>query len=249
MALSLTNILPDVKLCVLLIDVDIIDTNFESFAINEFILEFVIIIEVPVALIYIILFDVKFIVLAFVFDIFAENAVLKYAVDDTRKVLDVIFVVFILDNTQFDIVAKLNTILDPFNVNVDKLLVVIFVLIKFPVVIFCEFTLLKDDDPLIVIFPTVILPDTLRSCPTNNLPDIAPPPNIVKLPPDPIPELDVVSDTLNGASTVNILLNVNLSTDTNGPRPSPINNLFTVRLDLPVPPYGTFIVSAPQLPI
>lgn len=111
-------------------------------------------------------------------------------------------------------------------------------------------------DPLILILPTVILPwiftlfKTSKSAPIKTFPEIEAPPKVVKLPPDPIPvEFDTFA-IFTGQVVLNRFdSNDNSFIDTIGFVPSPIINLLGVKLDLPVPPYGTLIVFADHVPV
>jgi hypothetical protein len=75
------------------------------------------------------------------------------------------------------------------------------------------------------------------------------PPSTVREPPLPIPVDATVFEISMGTVVLNLLDSNDISEiDTSGFVPSPIINLFAVKLDFPVPPYGIFIVFALQLP-
>lgn len=103
--------------------------------------------------------------------------------------------------------------------------------------------------------PTVRFPCTERSFDTfifevQILPETDAPPKTVKLPPDPIPDELCVFDIYRGDDTLNVKLsNVISDKDINGLVPLPMTKQLGVKDVLPVPPYGTLIVFADQVPV
>jgi hypothetical protein len=76
-----------------------------------------------------------------------------------------------------------------------------------------------------------------KSFPIKTLPETEAPPNVVKLPPDPRPVEFEVLEIYMGQDDFKVFdSNDNCDNDTSGLVPSPITNLFAVKLDLPVPP-------------
>jgi hypothetical protein len=106
-----------------------------------------------------------------------------------------------------------------------------------------------------VILPTVRLPCIKISFDTfifevQILPEMDAPPKTVKLPPDPIPVEVFVFDIYIGEDTLNILeSNVISDKVINGLVPLPTTKQLGVKVVLPVPPYGTLMVFADQVPV